>query len=108
MHVYVPIDWNSKKRKLLISLGGLQNVRIVDNDKLIIIPPDVDRGKLYFYLHSLRNMLPKVVVKVHMCWILFAGWSQRIQYVNLLRLVDFIFFEIILKFSCLRLHLVSD
>ncbi|CAK9872595.1 unnamed protein product [Sphagnum jensenii] len=39
------------------------NVRIVDNDKLIIIPPDVDRGKLYFYLHSLRNMLPKVVVK---------------------------------------------
>jgi hypothetical protein len=69
----------TSKRKLLISLGGLQNVRIVDNDNLIIIPLDVDCGKLYFYLHLLWNMLPKVVVKVHMCcWVLFAGWSQRI------------------------------
>lgn len=39
------------------------NIRIVDRDKLIVIPPDQDKGKLYFYLHSLCNMLPKVIVK---------------------------------------------
>jgi len=39
------------------------NIRIVDQDKLLVLPPEVDKGKLYFYLHSLCNMLPKVIVK---------------------------------------------
>lgn len=43
---------------------GLQNIRIVDRDKLFVLPPDQDKGKLYFYLHSLCNALPKVIVKV--------------------------------------------
>lgn len=44
-----------------------QNIRIVDRDKLIVLPPDQDKGKLYFYLHSLCNSLPKVIVKVLCC-----------------------------------------
>ncbi|KAH7421936.1 hypothetical protein KP509_13G082300 [Ceratopteris richardii] len=40
-----------------------QNLRILDHSKLVIFPSEPDRKKLQFALFSLRNMLPKVIVK---------------------------------------------
>eukprot|EP00252_Welwitschia_mirabilis_P019861 TRINITY_DN4707_c0_g1_i3.p1 TRINITY_DN4707_c0_g1~~TRINITY_DN4707_c0_g1_i3.p1 ORF type:complete len:1280 (+),score=267.36 TRINITY_DN4707_c0_g1_i3:562-4401(+) len=40
-----------------------QHLRVLDQDKLLIFPPEADRMKLNFAMHSLRNMLPRVIVK---------------------------------------------
>ena len=40
-----------------------QHLRVLDHEKLVIFPPESDRMKLYFLIHILRNMLPKVIVK---------------------------------------------
>lgn len=40
-----------------------QHLRVLDHEKLVIFPPEADRMKLYFAMHILRNMLPKVIVK---------------------------------------------
>ena len=40
-----------------------QHLRVLDHEKLVIFPPEADRMKLYFAIHILRNMLPKVIVK---------------------------------------------
>ncbi|OVA18215.1 RNA polymerase [Macleaya cordata] len=41
----------------------LQHVEVLDDRKLRILPPVGDRSKLHFELHSLKSMLPKVIVK---------------------------------------------
>ena len=35
----------------------------ISEQKLVIFPPEADRMKLYFDIHILINMLPKVIVK---------------------------------------------
>lgn len=42
----------------------LQHVRVIRNDKLKIYAPEVDRSKLQYELHTIKCMLPKVIVKV--------------------------------------------
>ncbi|KAL2614065.1 hypothetical protein R1flu_025757 [Riccia fluitans] len=41
----------------------LQHLRVVDYQKLIVFPPEVDRTKLYYSLQALRLSLRKVIVK---------------------------------------------
>lgn len=40
------------------------HIRVLRRDKLIVFPPEQDRGKMFFALQSLRNALPRVIVKV--------------------------------------------
>ncbi|WOL00292.1 DNA-directed RNA polymerase III subunit 1 [Canna indica] len=40
-----------------------EHIHTICNDKLKISPPDADRKKLQFELHTLKGMLPKVIVK---------------------------------------------
>ncbi|XP_043723195.1 DNA-directed RNA polymerase III subunit 1 isoform X1 [Telopea speciosissima] len=40
-----------------------QHIEIVSDNKLRILPPEADRSKLHFQLHSLKSILPKVLVK---------------------------------------------
>lgn len=44
----------------------LQHIRVLGNNKLKIYPPEADRSKLQFELHSLKAVLPKVIVKVEL------------------------------------------
>lgn len=37
---------------------------MIQNDKLKIYAPEVDRSKLQYELHTIKSMLPKVIVKV--------------------------------------------
>jgi DNA-directed RNA polymerase III subunit RPC1 len=50
----------------LISQGRiiLQHIKALDVGKLEIHSPETDRSKIHFQLHSLKNLLPTVVVKV--------------------------------------------
>lgn len=41
----------------------IQQINVLDVTKLEVVPL-VDRGKLHFELHSLKSMLPNVIVKV--------------------------------------------
>lgn len=41
-----------------------QHLRILDHSKLVVFPTEPDRKKLHFALFNLRNLLPKVIVKV--------------------------------------------
>lgn len=54
----------------------VQNIKVLDARKLEIIPP-ADKSELHFELHSLRNKLPLVVVKVRQTsWISTSGlWT---------------------------------
>ncbi|XP_073114015.1 DNA-directed RNA polymerase III subunit 1 [Elaeis guineensis] len=40
-----------------------EHIRVLGNNKLKIYPPEADRSKLQFELHSLKAVLPKVIVK---------------------------------------------
>ncbi|CAM6102061.1 unnamed protein product [Calypogeia fissa] len=40
-----------------------QHLRVVDYQKLVIFPPDMDRAKLYYAMQALRISLKKVIVK---------------------------------------------
>ncbi|XP_078179923.1 nuclear RNA polymerase C1 [Carex rostrata] len=40
-----------------------EHVRVIRNDKLKIYAPEVDRSKLQYELHTIKCMLPKVIVK---------------------------------------------
>lgn len=42
----------------------MQHLRVVDYQKLVVFPPEVDRNKLYYSLQTLRLSLRKVIVKV--------------------------------------------
>lgn len=42
---------------------NMQNVKVLDIRKLEVIPPG-DREKVHFELHALKNLLPRIVVKV--------------------------------------------
>lgn len=42
----------------------VQHLRVVDYQKLVIFPPDMDRAKLYYAMQTLRGSLKKVIVKV--------------------------------------------
>jgi len=42
----------------------MQHIKILDIKKLEVVPQDVDRSKIHFQLHYLKNLLPTVVVKV--------------------------------------------
>ncbi|KAF9618719.1 hypothetical protein IFM89_002414 [Coptis chinensis] len=59
------ITAESVKRSILQYLKKLkdQHIRTSDGRKIIIFPPETDRNKLHFDLHSLKAMLAKVIVK---------------------------------------------
>ncbi|KHN22017.1 DNA-directed RNA polymerase III subunit RPC1 [Glycine soja] len=40
-----------------------EHIKILDIKKLEVVPQDVDRSKIHFQLHYLKNLLPTVVVK---------------------------------------------
>lgn len=42
----------------------LQHITVLDGGKLEIRPSETDRSKMHFHLHSLKNVLPTVIVKV--------------------------------------------
>ena len=46
----------------------LQHIKVLDVGKLEILSPDTDRSKIHFQLHSLKNLLPTVIVKVKPLW----------------------------------------
>lgn len=42
----------------------LQHIKVLDVGKLEILSPETDKSKIHFHLHSLKNLLPMVIVKV--------------------------------------------
>ncbi|KAF9600283.1 hypothetical protein IFM89_005869 [Coptis chinensis] len=62
--LHLSISADSVKRSILQNLKKLkdQHIRTIDGRKIRIFPPETDRNKLHFDLHSLKAMLPKVIV----------------------------------------------
>ena len=56
----------------------MQHVKVLDIRKLEVVPP-ADRSKIHFELHSLKNLLPLVVVKVRLQIIFVIGELKRIH-----------------------------
>lgn len=63
----------------------LQHIKVLDLGKLEILSPETDKSKIHFHLHSLKNLLPTVIVKVKLLWFkdsagLFFpfGWILRV------------------------------
>lgn len=55
----------------------LQHVKVLDFKKLEVVPPG-DRSRIHFELHSLKNLLPLVVVKVRLQMIFVIGKVKSI------------------------------
>lgn len=45
------------------SIFNVQQIKVLDARKLEVVPL-VDRNKLHFALHTVKNMIPNVIVKV--------------------------------------------
>ncbi|RZR89193.1 hypothetical protein BHM03_00016872 [Ensete ventricosum] len=57
---------------LYLILSFLQHINTIGSDKLKIYPPEADRRKLQFEMHSLKAMLPKVIVKPRVLMLVLA------------------------------------
>lgn len=55
----------------------MQHLRVVDYQKLVVFPPDMDRNKLYYSLQALRLSLRKVIVKVTRVDVYFQFYSYK-------------------------------
>lgn len=63
----------------------LQHIKVLDLGKLEILSPETDKSKIHFHLHSLKNLLPTVIVKVKLLWFkdsagLFFIFSHLVGY----------------------------
>ncbi|XP_030973885.1 DNA-directed RNA polymerase III subunit 1 [Quercus lobata] len=59
------IDANNVKESIIQAKIKVKNehITILDGGKLEIRPSETDRSKMHFHLHSLKNVLPTVIVK---------------------------------------------
>ncbi|KAK4586852.1 hypothetical protein RGQ29_023856 [Quercus rubra] len=63
--VQLCIDANNVKESIIQAKIKVKNehITVLDGGKLEIRPPETDRSKMHFHLHSLKNVLPTVIVK---------------------------------------------
>ncbi|KAM1218950.1 hypothetical protein ACFX13_046898 [Malus domestica] len=63
---HLSVDANVVKESIL-QIRGIklksENIKVLDVRKLEVFPAGTDRNKLYFRLHSLKNMLPSITVR---------------------------------------------
>ncbi|KAM4116279.1 hypothetical protein ACB094_02G037700 [Castanea mollissima] len=59
------IDANNVKESIIQAKIRVKNehITVLDGGKLEIRPSETDRSKMHFHLHSLKNLLPTVIVK---------------------------------------------
>ncbi|XP_050240171.1 DNA-directed RNA polymerase III subunit 1 isoform X2 [Quercus robur] len=59
------IDANNVKESIIQAKIKVKNehITVLDGGKLEIRPSETDRSKMHFHLHSLKNVLPTVIVK---------------------------------------------
>ncbi|XP_075655363.1 DNA-directed RNA polymerase III subunit 1 isoform X2 [Castanea sativa] len=60
------IDANNVKESIIQAKIRVKNehITVLDGGKLEIRPSETDRSKMHFHLHSLKNLLPTVIVKL--------------------------------------------
>lgn len=65
-HSHCDHDFHTFERfEYFIDFLILQHIKVLDDKKLEVVPPDADRSKIHFQLNYLKNLLPSVVVKVN-------------------------------------------